>query len=222
MPRSTLMVNNHVYKYRSLGFFTNQAAIVSNYFVTTAIVGAPPLQSDVVDALETLFGTKWRALMTNGAAYVGSDLQDVTGAPPYAVPAGSVLAAGNGTAGTAPMPTQTCGVITKLTDLVGRQYRGRMYVPFPDTVDSTVTSPIVPTAGYVTRLQLLAADFTGVDTIVAAGGGSVAISWVLVHKLPKVGPIPLPTPVTNERSNKLWGTQRRRGNYGRVNPVPIP
>jgi len=216
------MVNNHLYKYRSFSFFASQAAIVSNYFVTTTIVGAPPLQSDVVDSLETLFGPKWKALMTNGASYVGSDIQDVTGNPPYAVPAGSVLSGGVGTAGTNPLPTQTCGVITKLTDLVGRQFRGRMYVPFPDQADTTLVVPIVPTAGYVTRLQLLAADFTGQDTIVAAGGGTVTIQWVLVHKAPKVGPTPLPTPVTNERSNKLWGTQRRRGNYGRVNPVPIP
>lgn len=222
MSRSTPMVLNHIYRTRWYGFSGNQSSVNSVCLVVTAITLPAPLQGETIDSLDGVIGPLFINLMSTQSEHVGADIQDVTGAPPFLLPAATVVGAGAGAVAGGQLPGQVCGVISLLTDTSGRQFRGRMYVPFPAQADCTAVNPTTPIAGYVTRLTLLSAAFVGQETLAGIAGGSVTFSWAIKHGLPKVGPVPLPSPITNARSNKLWGTQRRRGNYGRPNSVPIP
>lgn len=115
------------------------------------------------------------------------------------------------TGGEAPpgLPGQDSGIITKTSDLSGRTYRGRCYVPFPYT--AAQDDDDTPTADYVDRLAVFAGDFLTTQNV-TAGGGLAVCKPVLYNRVTTVI-----TPITGFTPRKLWATQRRRGNYGRAN-----
>jgi len=111
------------------------------------------------------------------------------------------------------LPGQVSGIISWLTPLAGQKYRGRVYVPFPGADGNDTDN--TPTAAYVNNL-----DNLGVVLIapfgVTVAFATVNLTPVIYHRADNTG-----SNVTAFRSNKLWSTQKRRGNYGRTNAPVI-
>lgn len=162
-------------------------------------------------ACDSQFAGPYKGVMAPAAAYVQCQVQRVDPLPPT-VPAIGAAGAGAGTRTGDPLPRQSCGVITWLTNFAGRAYRGRIYLPFPAEGDNDADS--TPVAAYLTQATALANAYNNFVAF-TSGGVTASFHQVLVHHASQ--PI-APTPVTNYRVNDKWGTQRRRGSYGRQNP----
>lgn len=120
-----------------------------------------------------------------------------------------------GTAGLATattMPRQACGVVTLLTGLGGRKNRGRFYVPFPTEEMNEANGS--PNAAAGTVMADLGTFYTSHYGINIDGTRTAGLDPVLVHR----GPAPdAPTPLTSFIVRDKWGTQKRRGDYGKLN-----
>jgi hypothetical protein len=107
-------------------------------------------------------------------------------------------------------PSQVAPVVNKGTGLAGRKYRGRCYFPFMTVAYLTSTGEL--TAAGQVALQAYYAGFISTQ-VLAAGGSSTTLVPVL-----KGAALPLaPTDIVSRLVTGKLGTQRRRGDYGRVN-----
>jgi hypothetical protein len=206
MP-STITVGR-VYQITQLFAGLYRPAVVVHYWECLSVIGTGTDDVSFANAVAAVYGPLFKALLTNNSTYQGVSIQDVTTAPPHPVAIASTGSTGSGTAGTTPLPAQTCGIFTKQTALAGRGQRGRVYVPFPDFADNQGTTQPTPTAGYQTRLGLLAAHFIQTDAFLSGGNGFAGFH-VLFHRRTRTT-----TPILNARENAKWATQRRRGVYG--------
>lgn len=115
-------------------------------------------------------------------------------------------------------PKQVAAIISIYSALSGPKNRGRIYMPF-------VPATFVDTAGALNNAGFLAyglalSNLIPIAVTVDGQGGTISLSLVIRHGH---GPIANPVPpgtftIANETfvQNKL-GTQRRRGDYGRIN-----
>jgi hypothetical protein len=221
MARSTPIVLNHLYRVRYFCYQAGQVGINVLHYLAANIIGAGLNEGQAVDILSGDAGVGLIPMLNNLAQFIGADMQDITGLPPYEVQAGSVVGQGFGTAGPVPLPTQTCGLLTGQTAITGRAYRGRAYLPFPATASMTAAGTATPTAGYLVNMIVMGTlYYTPVTPTV--GVTAVQLVPVLVHRKNKAGLTPAPTTIIGYRINTAWATQRRRGNYGRPNPLPNP
>lgn len=117
-----------------------------------------------------------------------------------------------GTVSGNPLPTQTCGVITRRIDVVGRGNRGRVYVPFPAA--SFLTTAERPSAAYQTLLQGLATGLLPISAPYSTIGGNNWDPGIARFRYLQFRPI-----YAADVQGK-WGTQRRRGDYGIPNVYP--
>lgn len=114
----------------------------------------------------------------------------------------------DGAGGDNPIPTQVSGLVTRRINTTNNTNRGRVYVPFPDT--SAIDIDETPTDGYVALLVAMAAALLPVTAPMTVGGQV----WSPV--LYQVG-TGLATDLLDVQGQKMWATQRRRGDYGRLN-----
>lgn len=222
MARATALVIGHIYKCRMFYYAVTQEAVNTIYFEVNTVIGGT--EGDLADTWTTSWGVPVRTCIANTATYLGVDIQDVTGAPPYETQAASILEQGIGSGGAVQLPGQVSGVLKMTTALTGRAYRGRLYIPFPPTAMVSVGPPPVPSGAYNTILNALGDLMVGSFAILAGGSGGVTgnANVILKHRKNKANVTPPPTNVINAIATGQWGTQRRRGDYGRQNSQPVP
>lgn len=155
--------------------------------------------------------SRYKALMSNNAVYDGLDVVRIVPGP-RTQNAWSTDGAGAGIVTGDVLPRQVAGVITKLTAFKGRRYRGRFYLAFPCEADSDMTG--IPNANYMAALGLLATQFEQLLAPVSGANNAVFIP-IVYHRFP--GDF---TDIVRCRANQKWGTQRKRGSYGRPNQAP--
>lgn len=206
---------NGIYKYTFQCFMGDQLSENVRYFQVTAVVGASD-QLAFQSSLDTILIPFYTNAMTNAAYVAGSLLQYSPANVPPNLPTINVYASTDhpGTAGTTPLPSQTCGIYTLQTPFAGRKYRGRSYIPFPDYADSLMGAIPIPTGAYFGKVADIATVCSGSE-IVTTGGGATTIEWGVWHRA--TGTITLNT---DFRVTQKWATQRRRGNFGRPNAAP--
>ena len=183
------------------------------HYAVSAQTGADVSAQAVADYFSINFGGLLAGCMWNGAEYRGVIAARVfPGIRQF--PASSTQNSGVGSRGPEPAPSQLALVLSKHTALAGRAYRGRLYIPFPALVDLDTNG--TPKPGLVTAAANLGLALLPPQTIQGPGGQSVTMFMCIWHQGP--GGI---TQVIELRARKKFGTQRRRGVYGNVNPVPI-
>jgi hypothetical protein len=210
----------NVYKYRVFCYSGDQTGLNTKYFQVSAVTGTPQSELLLAQALDSVMAPLYKPALFNGAQYIGSDIQNITSPPPYPVQLGTNANTGIGTGGGVPMASQVSGIYTTRTGLTGRAYRGRSYVPFPPAAASTIGPPPLMGAGYIATLTAIADEMTG-TTMLNVGGTFYYLAWMIRHKGP-TPPAGTLTPTTVSVVGSSWATQRRRGDYGRTNPVPNP
>jgi len=177
-------------------------------------------ESVFISALDAQCQALYLPVLANNALYVGSNIQNLQGGPPYELPWGTNANQANGTGGATPLPAQVTGIYGTTSEFTGPAYRGRSYVPFPTSEFVTAGPPPIPSNAYLTLLGLLALQFTGLLPI-ASGGVTVTVQWILVQ-FSVGGAVFSYTPLTGFKLPQRWATQKRRGDYGRTNPMPTP
>ena len=121
----------------------------------------------------------------------------------------SSTGSGPGSATGADLPTQVTGVITKQTVQAGRKYRGRIYPPFPATGLADGHGGLNATGiGLLTTLGNLWESYP--PRALASLG--VELRLCLIHT--SDGSF---TDIVKMFARSKFGTQRRRGQYGRPN-----
>lgn len=149
----------------------------------------------VVGALASLYDSE--ITFSRTVALVGNDgppnRYEVTGTNPGTRAAQTTL------------PPAVSVVVRKVTAFAGRQYRGRMYLPFPSTLDIGQGGSWLSgrQAAWQTALNTLFSDMT-------AGLSNNLSEVSLLHAAPQSGTIPSPTPITTLLVTGFAGTQRRR------------
>lgn len=199
-------------------FINNQLGENILYFKRTDALVTSPTEDKVLEAIDNAFAPVIRPLLATAAQYMGSSLQRLTPTLSnrftYSVNAG----AGTGTAGDV-MSTQTCGLITKLTDMGGKKNRGRMYVPFPSEGDSVLGVPSDGIGGYQARLATLAAQLISDVTLLT---GQTFAPWLCGYdEVVGLKVFAERGRITDYRRGPGWATQRKRGYYGKTNPAII-
>lgn len=117
------------------------------------------------------------------------------------------------------VPLQVSYVIALKTGFATRHARGRIYPAFPPASFATIDG--LMTAGAQVSLQQLAEFYQSAQTFPLAAGRSVTIQCV-VRGVTAPGELQIVNyrTVTSAIGRSRFGTQRRRGQYGRLNQLP--
>lgn len=195
--------------------FTSQEAqlgINILHYRVDAIAAAGLTDLEVAQKLDPVYAPVYKACMTSDASYLGVTAQRISPDPvqPFTF---SNANPGPGTFGGAPLPRQVAAVIKKLTGGVGRRKRGRMYIPFPDETANDVGA--ILTGPYKAALATLATTVLGPITLAGVAGTADLALGVWGRQLK------IFSPVTGLQVRSVWGTQRRRGDFGATN-LPFP
>lgn len=186
----------------------DQEALNVYHLKVLAVTGAPTM-AILAGTLDVLATVTYPPCLSATARYEGVELRRLL--PTKSRPVNSSTP-GAGGGGTPLMPRQVCGIWTKQSAGVGPGKRGRVYVPFPSTIDTNGTAD-VPNSAYLGNLATLATDWTGVDVLDDLAGNTITVEFGIFSKAGVF------TACDDFRVNAKWATQRRRGDYGRTNPV---
>lgn len=201
----------------------DQAAVNTIYYLCTGGNTGGVTDQDVANSLEANWNPLYIALINNNAEWRGVQVYTKPSTPGF--PLAPVFNNGNplnGTAGAVSLPKQTCGLIRYTSTNAGRQFRGRIYLPFPAATDNALDG--APSTGYLTRLSALATFLQNTFFLTDISGTKfIPCIQVIEHgpfgKPPQ--PPPIPSPILAWNSSNRWATQRRRGEFGRQNLSPI-
>lgn len=158
--------------------------------------------------------SQYKALLSAGASFWGVSARRVWPRPLTAI-AWDTTNQGAGLVVGDILPRQSSGLISFATNLAGPSYRGRAYAPFPSEASNDPGG--VPSAAYIGALQNLANVLVGV--MVVNGPNGAQLSPILWHRGAPAQPSF--TAVTSTTVRSKWATQRRRGDFGRLNPPPF-
>lgn len=185
---------------------------VLDYVVRSPVITLGATLQEIAAALATTFQADFKAFMPSVARFRGVSAQDLSN--PVSVPYTDATKDGAGTNGALLAPTQTSGLIQKRTLSGGRKNRGRIYVGFPSQANIAGTGGM--NGAGLTLLANIQDTIDVSQTIVGAGGTTTldlvvwhrggAFDYTLVNQLVAVGE---------------WATQRRRGQFGRINVTPF-
>jgi len=119
-----------------------------------------------------------------------------------------------GSAGADIMPKQVAGLISLKSNVPGRAGLGRVYMPFP--AEQSNDTDATPTATYITNLAAVAAKFVQLNVANPTPAVMQMEGLVLNRAVPPDSGI-----IILATAQDKWATQRRRGDYGRINTSPI-
>ena|SRR6185295_1937688 len=192
-------------------FGQNQLAVNVMHFEVQSHTGTPTLGA-LATTFDALIGPLYVQWLSAAAEYRGITLGVV--APSVVAPEIRNANAGVGTVAGDMMPTQVAGVVSFRTATVGREGRGRVYLPFFGESANSLLGRVTGTA--LTLMDNFAAAVTP-DIVDAQGGGDdVTIHMCILHRATMTS-----TLVNGYLVREKWGTQRKRGAWGKENVVPF-
>jgi hypothetical protein len=199
-----------VWQTRFVTQFGNQAGFNVRHWLVTQQTGADAQAQTVADQLDTIFSALYKPMMAVQASWIGVEAQRIIPTP-AGVPVLVATRTGPGTVAGDALPPQVAGVISLKTQFAGRKYRGRLYTPFIGELSNDVNG--IPVPGYVVQLGALATQLT-VSHQITSGADSTVLTPIVFHRKDSTYTI-----ITSNLVRKVWGTQRRRGLFGRPNPI---
>lgn len=189
----------------------SQVGVNVLHYLVGLVAGTVNVQM-AADAIAAYFSGAYIQLLSSTATFSGCKVRII-----FPLPASSAAKSAAppvaGNSGSARLPEQVSGLIKKMTGLGGRHGRGRLYVPFPSSVDSTPLG--YPSAGYLVSLANLASLVPGVITVGSGVNTAPLTPMILNRKKPLT--LASVTPVSGAIARTGWATQRRRGYFGHHN-----
>lgn len=199
-------------------FDTTQISVnVMHYRMTSQGSSAPDLD-EIAASFSNHFNAGYQLIMPASCTYRGTGVKNLT--LPATEEHVSKASSGPGLASGTELPQQVSYVINFKTGLAGKGHRGRIYPGFVPT--SHVNSSGNMSAAGITAIQLAASNIPITWT---AGSGGVTGTYVLIVLRRQANKLPLPFPTWDNvnlvTARLQFGTQRRRGDFGRQNAVPL-
>jgi len=194
----------------------SQIAVLNNFYSANTPAGSGAVfTNDVCTAFDGIVAALYKALIWNTADYRGIRCRTVWPVlPPMDAWVVEVGNEGTGGAGAVGLPSQTCGLLRKISEVLGKKGEGRQYLPFPSTSDNETSGR--PNATYQGHAAALGTAL--ITPFVVTGTGTKSFTFNPCLFNPKDGPGPR---ITGTLTTTDWATQRRRGAYGRANLAPI-
>jgi len=155
-----------------------------------------PLLKNVMNPVYTFFGSTAQRLKPTASPF---EYDNVTAIGAGGLGAGDII------------PFSVAGIISLGTSAIGRANRGRKYISGAGEAENTADAK--PSGGYLTQLANLLSqalsqtDTGGVNAVVAVPGVYHRVAGTL-------------TPYAAGYLRPIWGTQRRRGDFGALNTLP--
>lgn len=192
-----------------------QIAVNRRLFKLTAFSGGAPTTLDLVGGISAWVAGLWKACLSEDTRFQGARLR--TFLPNVGEQwAETVADAGIGTfaVDSHVAPAQITGLMRLYTDIRGKRGEGRTFVGFPplESLDTDST----PVVGYVAAVEALAVKYTGVQLIDFG-----AFTFTGSFGLSDAGPPATFGTFTSNNVPKAFATQRRRGEFGRLNTPPL-
>lgn len=208
-----MIVFNDVVQFRVFTKLGDQTAINVRHYLCTSHTGTGATIAQAATSFNNLIATNWKTMIGLKATFRGTGAQKIWPLP-LSLPALSNANQATGDSGDEPLPQQVCGYFNMKTAYGGRHQISRVYVPFPEEQDND-TLTFRPTAGYMTRLGAVAANFITPFTA-SAGANTSNLAPVVYHRATHGSDF-----ILTATAKQLWATQRRRGSFGRTNESPI-
>lgn len=206
------MAVGDIYEMRVICATSSQISVnVYHHLVTSETVTPASLQA-IATAFDARVQAIYKLLMTDQATYRGVGVRKIKPLPPT-LEVTATANQGPGTNTGDPLPKQIAGVISFRTSFSGVRYRGRKYIPFPAEGSSTTSAQPFP--AYVTGLQGLADAVIPILTV-NDGANSTTLGFAIFHRDTREADL-----VISAIPRAVWGTQRRRGDFGRANTPPF-
>lgn len=190
----------------------DQVGINVRHWTVSATTGGSLTEQQVADAYSQQLAPIMQSLISAYSKYLGVTLQTISITPkPAAVI--STAGQGDGSNGGAHLPKQTCGFLRLKTAGSGRKSRGRVYTPFPPHLLTNTEGE--PNPDMIDHLNALG-NFYASSRGFVVGGATVVISPVIRNRAANEY-----SAVVNFETVPKWATQKRRGDFGRQNPIPF-
>lgn len=190
---------------------SEQASVNVLHWRVQSVGGSPATDADLAIALDTIIAPVIKPVIANTATYRGVEVQILFPTLQLAVSATGFT--GVGTAGANALPRQTAALTQWRTTLAGRHGRGRSYWPFPASALNQLDGVMTPAGLALYQALHLAILNFGVFTV---GGRTATVALTVYNRVTHVG-----TVVSAATTLSKWGTQKRRGSFGRPNLSPI-
>jgi len=190
----------------------SQLAINVRQFTVFSILTTPPTYEAATQAIEAKLAAAYKQILSANATWRGVGVRKLLPAPKSLEILNNDSAGAGGAAGDC-LPKQACGLLKLGTATAGPGGRGRAYLAFPSELHNGVDGK--PNAAYATAAVDLIAALT-TNTQFDAAGEKFNLQPLLVKK-----PGLSSKEITFATLRTKWATQKRRGDYGRVNEFPI-
>lgn len=224
-----MLVQGNIIQSRTWVTSGDQAAVNVRHWVVETHTGNGAELVDFAAALNTALSTPYKAAIATVAVYRGVQTSRIWPLPPT-VAENAVTGAGPGVNAGEVLPKQCSGLVGLTTDLAGRKFRGRVFIPFPHEGNNSATA--VPDALYLGFLDSIGNAYSSNYTP-GVGPDTSFVKPCLPTRVLRAGTGPgTPNPprydltggrtlITGYIVRPFWATQRRRGSYGRKNVAPI-
>lgn len=179
------------------------AAASKDFSVTYAVELGPsprPLQT-IVDEADARFRAVWRPITDSSFTFQPAEMYARIDSGPLSLVISTVAPQAGSTAKNSP-PPQVAVVVRKRTSRVGRNQRGRVYLP--GLLDETA----VDEAGVIQASAVT--TFQNAANLWLSTQNASPEDMVLLHQKSEEPPLPAPTPITQLVIQPIVRTQRRR------------
>jgi len=205
-----------IVEFRLLTFQRNQVGITTQHLKYLRADAEDPRIDDIVHGFGDFIAPQFKLMLNVQCQYVGCDGRIITTVP-KSVLFFDAIHQGAGTGGAHMAPQQVSGLVSFYSLTPGATGRGRNYIPFPAMEDIDELAPEIPTAIYRGKLQGWGDLFAAEVNIAYDGGAHTAIFDPVIWSR-KSNTFRY---ITAGFGRGIWATQRRRGDYGRPNPIPL-
>jgi hypothetical protein len=183
------------------------------HFAFGTATGAPVDAQLFADQLSTALAAQYKPMLADAAEFLGVEVQRIK--PTLDVAFTSNLGAGFGTANVSMMPTVAAPVVSFKTALPKQGGRGRAFMPFNGSDATNATGQLNTTGkGRIDNVMGALTGFLAVTDPLTLG--TIACGLVLYKRSTGAANAVLRYEITGK-----VGRQKRRGDYGRLNPRPI-
>lgn len=191
----------------------DQVSVNVRYFRVVNEAGVTPYtDQQFVNDMSQSFSVRYKNLLIPTAQYFGIAVDKFL-VSAWAPVGTSTFQQGNGVVSGNPLPRQVSGLIQFKTATPGPKGSGRLFIPFPSNSSSNFAGH--PITQYVTDGNALGALYMAVTVV------PVATKVFTLQGILRPAPPAALRDITTVFTPTKWATQRRRGDYGKVNADPF-
>ena len=191
--------------------YPDSQIIMNNVCFRCVTAGGADTRNGLGTACANDFSINYLAQVAPAASLYGYKVANLNRVP-NPLPVTAILST-PGTGSNPNCPTQVRPILRFKTANTGRKYRGRLFLPPPQTAG--VTTAGFPAAGLQAAIAALGTALIAPNTV----GGS---TWnpVIAHRVKKAPLATTSDDILAFTSPTLFGTQWKSGNTGRINVTP--